>query len=357
MSRPLRVLHGTYEIAGQGMVLAQGLRAAGADAQSLAYRVDWDGRRPERVVELDPMPLPLRALAMAGTFLQLAPQFDVFHFHFGTSFLPRLLDVPALKAMGKVVVFHFHGCEVRNRVLMRERHALAACTECLPFCIPEKQRELLAQAARHAHRVFYSTKDLAESVPGGVELPLAIDAARWEEAGRAHPLPDPARRDGVHGPVVLAHAPTNPWIKGTHHVRAAFELLKEEFPKLELLIIKNKTPWVEMPRVVAGCDILIDQLFMGWYGLMAIEGMSEGKVVACHLRSEFAAAEPGIPIVDVSPKILVDVLRALIRDPARRAALGEQGRAWARARHDAPVVGRALLAHYEEILAARRSAR
>src|SRR5262249_51852024 len=130
--RPLRVLHGWYEIAGQGMALAAGLNALGCEAHSLAYRVDWDGRRPDFVVELDPMRGPLaRAGAMLGAFARWAPQFDLFHFHFGTSFFgstyhraafPGLADVPLLKAMRKRVVFHFHGCEVRNRERMLSAH-------------------------------------------------------------------------------------------------------------------------------------------------------------------------------------------------------------------------------------------
>jgi glycosyltransferase involved in cell wall biosynthesis len=347
--RPLRVLHGTYEIAGQGMVLAQGLRAVGADARSLAYRVDWDGRRPDIVVELDRLPGNLvRGAMMAVTFAHLAPAYDVFHFHFGTSFLPRLIDVSWLRAMGKTVVFHFHGCEVRNRAWMLEHHSLAACTECDPFCSPPRQRWLLGVAARNANGMFYSTRDLAESVPGGIELPLAIEADRWEEAGREYPLPDPLRRDGVNGPVVLVHAPTLPLIKGTRHVLAAVEILKAEFPLLELRLIE-KRPWAEMPRVLAECDILVDQLFMGWYGLLAIEGMCVGKPVVCYLRSEFAASRPDCPVVSATPETVADTLRALVRDPARRLTLGERGRAFARAHHDAPVVGRTLLGHYQRL--------
>ncbi|MEP7028744.1 MAG: hypothetical protein ABI960_09140, partial [Candidatus Eisenbacteria bacterium] len=299
--RPLRVLHGTYEIAGQGMVLAAGLTAAGADAKSLAYRVDWDGRRPAIVVELDALPLPARGAVMLGTFARHAPAYDVFHFHFGTSFLPRLLDVPLLKAMGKTVVFHFHGCEVRNKAWMRSHHALAACTECDPFCRPDRQRRLLAEAARHADRVYYSTKDLAESVPGGVELPLAIEADRWEAAGRATVLSDPERRDGVNGPVVIAHTQTTtPLIKGTPHVEAAVDLLRAEFPRLEYRRIE-KLPWAQMPAAIAQCDVLVDQLFMGWYGLLAIEGMCVGKPVVCYLRPEFAAEVPDCPLVSATP--------------------------------------------------------
>jgi len=357
----VKVLHGTYEIAGQGMVLAEGLRAHGVDADSLAYRVDWDGRVPRLVVELDRLDAVRRVLTMHRTLSRYEDAYDVFHFHFGSSFfgsgapygesgwLARFLarrDVPGLKARGKTVVFHFHGCEVRNRAHMLATHARAACTECRPFCAPDRQRALLADAAKHADRVFFSTRDLAESVPNGIELPLAIETARWEDAARAHPLPAPLTRDGVRGPVVIAHAPTNRFIKGTSHVEAAFERLRSEFPLLELKLIE-KLPWAEMPRALASCDLLVDQLFMGWYGLLAIEGMALGKAVVCHLRPDFA--QPGCPVVDATSANLADVLRPLIANPGRRAALGLEGQAWARARHDQAVVGKQLLAHYEEI--------
>ena len=119
-----------------------------------------------------------------------------------------------------------------------------------------------------------------------------------------------------------------------------------EFPRLELKLIE-KLPWAEMPRTLAGCDLLVDQLFMGWYGLLAIEGMSLGKAVVCHLRADFV--DPACPVVDADSESLVSVLRALIKDPAQRAALGAAGQAWARERHDQAAVGRTLLAHYEEL--------
>src|SRR5438105_480115 len=147
--RRLRVLQGTYEIAGQGMVLAHGLREAGCEARAFAYQVAWDGRKSDIIVDLDRRRTTLgRGLAMAGAFLRWAPEFDVFHLHFGTSFLPRRLDVPLLRAMGKKVVFHFHGCEVRNRSSMLGSPRLATCTECEPSCRPAQPPRLLQHIVR-----------------------------------------------------------------------------------------------------------------------------------------------------------------------------------------------------------------
>ncbi len=364
--RPLRVLHGCYEIAGQGMMLARGLAENGCDAHSLAYRVDWDGRRPDFIVELDRHRTTAgKAAAMLGAFLRWGFQFDVYHFHFGTSFFGtpffaasrpspfsqwlRQRDLPLLRAMGKRVAFHFHGCEVRSRAHMLATHRLATCTECEPFCVPREQERVLALAAKYADRVFYSTLDLGESVPRGVHLPLAIEAERWERAGRDHPLPDFDRRDGVREPVVVAHAPTNRLIKGTRHVEAAVESLRREFPKLELRLI-DRRPWASMPEFLAGCDILVDQLMMGWYGLLAMEGMSERRAVVSCIREDFRATLPDCPVVSAEPGTIAGVLRELVRDPARRAALGEQGAKFVRRHHDTKVVGERLLRAYRGML-------
>ncbi|HZJ72102.1 MAG TPA: hypothetical protein VFF36_14315, partial [Planctomycetota bacterium] len=85
--RPLRVLHGTYEIAGQGIMLAKALREVGVEADALGYRIDWDGRRPDLIVELDHHRTPAgKLMAMTGAFARWASRYDLFHFHFGTSF-------------------------------------------------------------------------------------------------------------------------------------------------------------------------------------------------------------------------------------------------------------------------------
>jgi len=352
-SRPLRVLHGTYEIAGQGMMLARALRTAGVEADAFAYKVAWDGRVPDVVVDLDARSnLIAKGAAMAGAFAAHARHYDVFHFHFGTSFLPRQIDLPLLKAMGKLIVFHFHGCEIRSRAHMLATHRYSTCTECDPFCRPPHQDWLRAQADRYADIIFYSTLDLAESVPGGVQLPLAIECDRWEQAGRDHPLPGADRRDGMHGPVVVAHAPTNRLIKGTRHIEAAVDALRGQLPRLELRMIEHQ-PWATMPEFLSRCDILVDQVMMGTYGLLAMEGMSERRAVIAFLRDDFRDRLGDCPVQSANPETIAAVLGDLARDPARRLALGAQGAAYVRARHDVRVVGNTLLGHYHEAMGRR----
>lgn len=363
--RPLRVLHGTFETAGQGMMLARGLRDLGVEARAFAYKVDWDGRVPDLVVDLDQHPTPLgKAGAMGSAFLRHAGRFDVFHFHAGTTFFNSKhdllggLDLPLLKAMGKLVVLHFHGCEVRRRATMLAKHRLATCTECTPFCDPARQNRLLAQAHRHADLTFYSTLDLGESVPMGRQLPLAIEADRWERAALDHPLEDFFVRDGVRSPVVVAHAPTDfilgEWrgIKGTRHLEAAIESLKPEFPQLQYRRIERQ-PWAGMPEFLSQCDILVDQLMMGAYGLLAIEGMCVRRAVVSYLRDDFQDQLEDCPIVSATPTTIAGVLRKLISDPPLRGRLGQLGIDYARMTHDTRAVANLLLDHYQAAFARR----
>jgi hypothetical protein len=378
--RPLRVLHGCYEIAGQGMMLAKGLAENGCEAHSLAYAVGYDARRPDFIVELDQHRTSFgKLMAMSRAFLRWGSHFDVYHLHFGTSFFGtpffapprpaavadaearsarpsrrggwRQADLPLLRAKGKRIAFHFHGCEVRNRALMMAAHRLATCTECEPFCLPREQERLRTLAAKYADRSFYSTLDLAESVPNGVHLPLAIEAERWERAALDRPLPEFDRRDGVRAPVVIAHAhaPKYGLLKGTRYIEEAVARLRTEFPRVELRLIHGQ-PWATMPEFLSGCDILVDQVMMGWYGLLAIEGMAERRAVVSYLREDLRPQYPDCPIVSAEPTTLYEVLRDLVRDPARRAELGKRGARFARARHDTKVVGAGLLRIYREML-------
>ena len=327
----LRVLHAAAEIAEQPALLARGLRALGVDARSLSTGRTWLGYRSD--IEVDgrgPLGLVRRLAALA----RHGPRLDILHLHFGTSFLPRLLDVPLLAGAGTRIVFHFHGCEVRPRAAMLERHPLSACSECPVYCVPERQARLLELARRHGALLIVSTPDLLEAVPEAVELPVAIDLEAWE-ALRARAVPAPG--------FVVLHAPSDPAIKGTRHVAAAVERLRARHPDVRLELIERE-PAARARLRYGAATVAVDQLHLGWYGLFAVEAMALAKPVLVTIRPDLDRAE--LPVVRTGRERLEGDLEALRADPARRAALGAAGLAHVRAVHDLPVVARRLLDLY-----------
>jgi len=333
----MRVLHAPSEIAGQPSILARALRDLGVEAWSLATNPTFAQYLPDEHPPLDTMgPLP-RYLGYAGLVAKHLGRHDVFHFHFGRTLIPpHNFDLPLYRALGKKLVFHYHGCDVRNRAHMLATHARATCTECDPFCIPKRQERILGEARQHAHAEIVSTPDLLESVPSARQ----VHVAAW--------LPDYVPQPVRETPRLVLHAPTNRLIKGTKYVEAAFEQLKPKFPNVEFRVVE-KTAWPRLKDQMAECDVFVDQLFMGWYGMVSVEAMALARPALAYMRPDFEPRASGCPVVRTSLETLAVDLEALLRDAPRRRALGEAGRAYVEREHESHVIAKRVLDLYREI--------
>jgi len=337
----LRVLHAPAEIAGQASVLARALRGLGVEAHSLAYNSGFPQYRPDEMRPYDAAPPLRRYLGYVASAMRHTGRWDVYHFHFGRTLIPpHNWDLPLHRALGRRVVFHYHGCDVRNRAHMNATHARATCTECDPFCHPARQRRILASAARHADAELASTPDLLESATRARHLPVAVELA------------DYPFRPTQGRPKLVVHAPTNRLIKGTRYVAAAFDALGARFPGVRFEIVERR-PWHELRDVLAEADVVVDQLFMGWYGMVAVEAMALGKPVLCFIRPDFEFRLTGCPLVRCTREDLIERLAATLSDETDRAGLGERGRAYAEREHAAPVIAGRLLELYRALGAGR----
>ncbi len=346
----MRVLHAAAEIAGQASILCRALRAQGVDATALAYNAQYPAYPTDVLVPHDGKPALLRLLGYLSTAARFVGRYDLVHVHFGRSLVPPWnLDLPLHRALGTKLVFHFHGCDARHRALMLERHPeSAACAECAPFCIPSRQRRAIAQSRQYGFRTFVSTPDLLESVPHAEHLPVALDVSAWaggEEDG-APPRPG-ARAAGV----VVLHVPTDRLIKGTRWIEQGIARATGGAPGISFRLLE-RAPWSAVRAAMAQADVIVDQVFLGWYGLVAVEAMALGKPVVGFIRPDFEARARalGLPLVRCTKEDVGEVVLALARDPARRAALGVEGRAYARRVHDASVVAARLVETYRAAL-------
>ena len=334
----LRVLHAPAEIAGQASVLARALRDLGVEAHSLATNPGFPQYTPDEMRPYDAQPVLPRYLGYLGNLLRHARRWDVYHFHFGRTLVPpHNPDLPLYHALGKKVVFHYHGCDVRDRAHMLATHAAATCTECDPFCNPARQRAVLASARRFADRELVSTPDLLESAPRALHLPEAADLQGYPFALSHDP------------PTRVLHAPTNRLIKGTRYVERAYDTLRDRFPAVRFETVE-RLPWTELRDAMAGCDVVVDQVFMGWYGMVAVEAMAMGKPVLCFIRDDFELRLDRCPIVRCTRDDLAEQLAELLADGPRRRALGEAGREYVERVHAAPVIARRLVDLYRSLL-------
>ena len=83
--------------------------------------------------------------------------------------------------------------------------------------------------------------------------------------------------------MVIAHAPTNRSVKGTEDAVAAVGQLRDEGVNVELDLIEGVSRADAMERITRA-DVLVDQLHIGWYGGVAVEGMALGRPVVCFIN-------------------------------------------------------------------------
>jgi hypothetical protein len=127
-------------------------------------------------------------------------------------------------------------------------------------------------------------------------------------------------------------------IKGTGSLMNAIETLKAERLPIRL-VFAHDIPGTKVRFLQVQADIVVDQLNYGRYGANARESLMLGKPIICRLSARQSHPLPPlrpiqeVPLVDASEDTIVDVLRALVLDPDRRADLGRRARAFALAWH------------------------
>jgi glycosyltransferase involved in cell wall biosynthesis len=306
------VTHAPVNTAGIPWTNVQALRRRGVDAQLVVWNryklhpeADWDVQRPNGFLA--------RQLVQARAFATLAPRTDVFHFYFGLTLLPKSIQFPLLRALGRKSVVHWLGSDIRG-----------------------KPREELAWAGRAGAQIVGSY-DAVRWAPDAEVIPPAIDL---RELGPAPPS-DRAR------PVVV-HAPSSRRRKGTEHVVAACAELSVDLQIVEGLDHR------EALELYRNADIVVDQLNAGWYGVFAIEAMALGKPVVTFLHDEAVrrteeAFDIEVPIVSVTAETLRDRLRPLVEDAVERRRVGAASRAYVERVHDADRVADRLLDVYARL--------
>jgi len=234
-------------------------------------------------------------------------------------------DLAAFRQAGLAVGLVAHGSEVRLPSRHRELYPYS------PFdpALPETAR-LQANAerfggvlARDPGPAFVSTPDLLDFVPRATWLPVVVDARAWRSDA---PVLERAR------PVVV-HAPSNPWLKGTAAADAALSRLHEQG-----LVEYRRVEGVrsaDIPALVADADVVLDQLVIGCYGVMAVQAMHAGRLVVAHLPDHVRARFPAPPpVVECGPGDVTQVMTALLDDRDAFRAIAARGPAYAADVHD-----------------------
>jgi hypothetical protein len=188
--------------------------------------------------------------------------------------------------------------------------------------------------------VVVTDPELETYVPGAHTIQRAIDLDAWQyvgiEASQSRPL--------------VIHAPSRKGVKGTSHVISAVRDLRKEGLDFDFQLIQG-TPQDQVKAIYRRADIVIDQLRIGWYGVLAVEGMALGKAVISYIRDDLIESIDGPPPVQIAnPDTIKEKLRHLIQDPRHRSDLAQRGHDYCRRTHDAAKIARDCITLYDDII-------
>jgi glycosyltransferase involved in cell wall biosynthesis len=243
-------------------------------------------------------------------------KFDIFHLH-DAGIFPHDTDIPLFfKHFGKVVV-HWHGSKLRNNGR--------------------------TFGSKFADAEIVSTPDLLEYAPDAIWIPNCIP---W------HGLSKINRNDDR---VIIGHAPTDRFYKGTKYFLETMDKLKKKYPNVDCLLIENK-PHKEAMQLLQTCDIVVDSVGfydkrqVGWYGVLTNEAQQMGIPCCTWIKSglEPFLEEPN-GIVNVTKDNVAQRLEELIFDENLRENLGRNGKKYVRRVHNNRNICESILAMYDRI--------
>lgn len=324
--------------AGQPNQLARALRRAGYQALSLSVGSGGRFAYPSDVI----FPEGLVDSSAAVTNWLLANA-DLVHYHArplywhfqnGRLYPPALADLAALKAAGKSIVFSFRGGELRQHDVFARvcPFAWAQDDDYADFLSDDEKRQFATLVTAMADVVTVTDPELQTYLPEARILPRCIDCEEWPYIGSGHnerPL--------------IVHAPSRKNVKGTQHVLDAVERLRDRYD-FDFRLVEGLTNQ-EARKVYEQADIIVDQLRIGWYGVLAVEGMALGKPVVSYIREDLAN---DTPIINANPGTIHDRLAELLDHPERLPALGRASRDYCERIHDVGPVARLLQSYYED---------
>ena len=250
--------------------------------------------------------IPVSIFRRFNCFIRTVGRFDFYCHHTGDSLLSHYLgcfDAKINTKIGKKCIPIFYGSELRRPSLELKRNPFyenaykeddLKVVKMLEFWADLSNSVVICDPAF----LDYGLNNYFENV---YYIPIAIDLSKYEGLIKDGGSPIAKKRK-------IVHLPSLPEAKGTQHIRAAIKALEADgilFEYRELTGI----PHAEVKNELLDADLVIDQMMLGAYGVLALEAMALKKpVVGYILPSTLKYYPDELPIINCDPKTLKSTL-------------------------------------------------
>lgn len=215
-------------------------------------------------------------------FWTIVAKYEIIHAHFATTLSLSGWELPYLKKMGRKVVIHYRGCEIRDReknmTLHPQMNICQVCDYNASICkspVNQKRREL---AQKYGDLFLVTTPDLKDFVPEAIHFPFF--APDIDEQLLADDKNDENKK------IKIVHVTAHPGIEGTEKIQTVVENLKKKGYPLEFVFL-HLVPHEQVLKEMATASLTIGKMKMGYYANAQIESMFLGIPAVTFVRPEF----------------------------------------------------------------------
>lgn len=372
------VLHAPSSVGGNPQGLSRAMKRLGVNSCSMVVSQNYLSYPADIVLHRTRQSLFVRELKRLWSIFFLLPRFDVIHYNAGTtiacayafefryssglrglvrfiysSYLRGLqtLELLYIRLLKKRVFITFQGDDARQGDFSLKNFEISIASQVdegyyCPVSDDFKRRNI-ARLCALARGVYSLNPDLMHLLPTGSKfVPYShIFLEEW--------LPRYCQNESR--PLRIVHAPSHRKVKGTELILEALQRLQAQGLPFELLLVEGLSN-VDARKVYESADVLVDQLFAGWYGGLAVELMALGKPVLVYLReSDFKFIPTNmrdeLPCIQVTPDTIESDLRKVIEMPRDELIeIGRKSRAFIERWHDPLRIAEMIRNDYERAM-------
>jgi hypothetical protein len=352
----VKVLIGTYEIAGWVQQYKKGFEALGhsvttaiySKSEFFDYEYDhylndyyYKGRIVKEVQQHQYLQRLIRKVrntrvdAAYKKFIhRLIDEHDLIII-FWSPFMADFSEYEYIRSKGKKLVCMFVGSDARYFRAFQQEYNVSNWTFPEEWVNADPGYRL--QFVRNAEKF----SDLIYSVPDQagfqlkpyhhLQVPIDLNGINFRNNKRAIPK--------------VLHAPSIPFKKGTDIIEATLARLKEEGIPFEFISIRN-TPHQEVLKLLTEIDVLVDEIVFHGPGALSFEAMFSGCAVATrYLQDSPACFKP--PVRSINADNIYEQLKELLTNASLRNELIEAGRSYVMQNNTAEIVARGILNNLE----------
>lgn len=353
----MRVLHLPTAVGGNAWNLSQGERALGVESKVLNIGENCFGFKYDikKDWQKNKFTYPIKAIRFYKKELK---NYDILHFNFGRTLfnyqnsLINMLDLPFIKRSGVKIVVTYQGSDARLAGFCLNNYDVNFYKHYPSWKLKEELKKdkikirKIKKMNKYADQIYATNPDLLNVLPKRtVFRPYTkLQIEEWS----------PVYSDYSKPKLIIAHAPTNRLIKGTEVVIKCLNEMINNGSPIELMLIENMTN-NEAVENLKKADIVIDQLYAGWYGGLAVEAMALGKPVITYIRESDIIHVPKemaeeLPIINATDYNLTEVIDKLLNNRSELPKIAKASRKYVERWHDSKKNAKYVVDNYKKIL-------